>query len=164
MVSFTPFLLFGALAMAAPAQQGAGEPKSLNKRFNGGWCGVHVHTFNGENEKGSHEMNVYVYDGKKQLVWQKESIWGNGQLYVESEGLPDVLNVNTFGPGDDVVSGSFLVQRLHQVGVYMTNNLNTGYLYLRRPVLGQWQVGQQQRPLHGRQAGQPQCYFFYHYY
>lgn len=105
MQTFSSFLLFLGLVIAAPAQEAAEAPK-INKRFNGGWCGVHVHTFDGENAKGSHEMNVWVYDGKQQLIWSKESIWGDGQLMAESEGLPLVLNINTHGPGDDVVSPS----------------------------------------------------------
>jgi hypothetical protein len=105
MQTFSFFLLFLGLVIAAPAQEAAEAPK-INKRFNGGWCGVHVHTFDGENAKGSHEMNVWVYDGKQQLIWSKESIWGDGQLMAESEGLPLVLNINTHGSGDDVVSPS----------------------------------------------------------
>ncbi|KAL6364536.1 hypothetical protein LRP88_01939 [Fusarium phalaenopsidis] len=100
MQAFSSVLLFLGLAIAAPAQEAAEAPK-INKRFNGGWCGVHVHTFDGENAKGSHEMNVWVYDGKQQLIWSKESIWGDGQLMAESEGLPLVLNINTHGSGDD---------------------------------------------------------------
>ncbi|KAM0304867.1 hypothetical protein HYE67_001442 [Fusarium culmorum] len=96
MVSFKSILLFAGLALAAPTPD---SEKSLTKRFNGGWCGVHIHLFNGENPKGSHEMNVFVYDGKQQLVWSKESIWGNGILMAESENLPAVLNINTYGGG-----------------------------------------------------------------
>ncbi|RSL66598.1 hypothetical protein CEP54_003634 [Fusarium duplospermum] len=106
MRSFTSILLFLGLAIAAPTQEAAEAPK-INKRFNGGWCGVHVHTFDGENAKGSHEMNVWVYDGKQQLIWSKESIWGDGQLMAESEGLPLVLNINTQGSGDDVATFAY---------------------------------------------------------
>ncbi|RBR25590.1 uncharacterized protein FIESC28_01553 [Fusarium coffeatum] len=94
MVSFKSVLLFTGLAMAAPTRE---TEKSLTKRFNGGWCGVHIHLFQGENAKGSHEMNVFVYDGKQQMVWSQESIWGDGLLMAKSEGLPAELNINTFG-------------------------------------------------------------------
>ncbi|RGP77233.1 hypothetical protein FLONG3_4748 [Fusarium longipes] len=94
MVSFKSILLFTGFAMAAPTPE---NEKTLTKRFNGGWCGVHVHQFLGENPKGTHEMNVFVYDGKGQQVWSKESIWGDGTLMAESEGLPQVLNINAFG-------------------------------------------------------------------
>jgi hypothetical protein len=104
MVSFKNILLFAGLAMAAPTPD---SEKSLTKRFNGGWCGVHIHLFNGENPQGSHEMNVFVYDGKQQLVWSKESIWGNGILMTESENLPAVLNINTYGGGALVSSLGF---------------------------------------------------------
>ncbi|RSM14906.1 hypothetical protein CEP52_001075 [Fusarium oligoseptatum] len=76
MQPFTSILFLLGLAIAAPTQE-AGEAPKINKRFNGGWCGVHVHTFDGENAKGSHEMNVWVYDDKQQLIWSKESIWGD---------------------------------------------------------------------------------------
>ncbi|CAG7558251.1 unnamed protein product [Fusarium equiseti] len=94
MVSFKSVLLFAGLAMAAPTPE---VEKSLTKRFNGGWCGVHIHLFLGENPKGKHEMNVFVYDGKQQMVWSQESIWGDGLLMAKSEGLPAELNINTFG-------------------------------------------------------------------
>ncbi|KAM6509957.1 hypothetical protein FALCPG4_017591 [Fusarium falciforme] len=106
MQTFSFVLLFLGFAIAAPTQEAAEAPK-INKRFNGGWCGVHVHTFDGENAKGSHEMNVWVYDGKQQLIWSKESIWGDGQLMAESEGLPLVLNINTHGSGDDVATFTY---------------------------------------------------------
>ncbi|RMJ20283.1 hypothetical protein BHE90_004806 [Fusarium euwallaceae] len=106
MQPFTSILFLLGLAIAAPTQE-AGEAPKINKRFNGGWCGVHVHTFDGENAKGSHEMNVWVYDGKQQLIWSKESIWGDGQLMAESEGLPLVLNINTHGSGDDVATFTY---------------------------------------------------------
>ncbi|KAL6917045.1 hypothetical protein ACHAPO_009330 [Fusarium lateritium] len=96
MVSLKSILLFTGLTMAAPTPD---SEKSLAKRFNGGWCGVHIHLFSGENPQGSHEMNVFAYDGKQQLVWSKESIWGDGILMTESENLPAVLNINTFGGG-----------------------------------------------------------------
>ncbi|KAK7429445.1 hypothetical protein QQZ08_004037 [Neonectria magnoliae] len=107
MVSFAFVSLFAALAAAAPAPAPAAEGSGLSKRFNGGWCGVHVHTFNGDNAKGTHEMNLRVYDAKQQLVWSKESIWGDGVLLAESEGLPNVLNINTFGSGDDVATFTY---------------------------------------------------------
>ncbi|KAI8652525.1 hypothetical protein NCS57_01316700 [Fusarium keratoplasticum] len=106
MQTFSSVLLFLGFAIAASTQEAAEAPK-INKRFNGGWCGVHVHTFDGENAKGSHEMNVWVYDGKQQLIWSKESIWGDGQLMAESEGLPLVLNINTHGSGDDVATFTY---------------------------------------------------------
>ncbi|KAJ4256281.1 hypothetical protein NW762_009361, partial [Fusarium torreyae] len=104
MVLFTSVLLFIGLAIAAPTAEGDNK---LTKRFNPGWCGVHIHLFDGENEKGSHEMNVYVYDGTQQLVWSKESIWGNGLLMTEIEGLPKILNVNTRGAGDDIATFTY---------------------------------------------------------
>jgi hypothetical protein len=97
MVSFKSILLFTGLAMAAPTPE---NEKTLTKRFNGGWCGVHIHLFTGENPKGSHEMNVRVYDGKQQQVWSQESIWGDGVLMAQSENLPAVLNINAFRGGD----------------------------------------------------------------
>ncbi|KAF4943178.1 hypothetical protein FSARC_14998 [Fusarium sarcochroum] len=104
MVSFTSILLLVGLAIAASTAEG---DKQLTKRFNGGWCGVHIHLFDGENEKGTHEMNVFVYDGTQQLVWSKESIWGNGLLMAESEGLPAILNINARGAGDDIATFTY---------------------------------------------------------
>ncbi|KAF4455749.1 hypothetical protein F53441_1948 [Fusarium austroafricanum] len=104
MVSFKSILLFTGLGIAAPAPEGE---KQLTKRFNGGWCGVHIHMFDGENEKGTYEMNVYVYDGKQQLIWFKESIWGTGTLMAETEGLPAVLNINAHGSGDDIATFTY---------------------------------------------------------
>lgn len=132
MVSFKSILLFAGLALAAPTPD---SEKSLTKRFNGGWCGVHIHLFNGENPKGSHEMNVFVYDGKQQLVWSKESIWGNGILMAESENLPAVLNINTYGGGALVSPPQ---SHFFHFFCYMNVRLTyfKGHIHLRRPGLG----------------------------
>lgn len=96
---FTTILaLFAAAASAAPAQEGA-ESSKVNKRFIGGRCGVHVHAFSGTNDKGKHEMNVWVYDGQGMQIWEKQSIWSDGTCVAKSEGLPKQLIVNSLGSG-----------------------------------------------------------------
>jgi hypothetical protein len=104
MVSLKSVLTFAGLVAAMPTSPAEEGIATLDKRFNGGWCTLHIHLHMGPNEKGTHEMNVRVFDGNEMVVWQKESIWGDGVLVAHSEGLPEVLNINAFPSGDDVVS------------------------------------------------------------
>ncbi|SPJ71736.1 uncharacterized protein FTOL_01464 [Fusarium torulosum] len=121
MVSFKSVLLLAGLAMAAPTSPAEGV-KTLDKRFNGGWCTLHIHLHMGDNESGQHEMNVRVFDGTEMVVWEKNSIWGDGILVAQSENLPQVLNINAFPSGDDVVKFTYGSDAFGSGGVGTTNN------------------------------------------
>ncbi|KAK8040759.1 hypothetical protein PG994_013766 [Apiospora phragmitis] len=96
---FMAVLGLAATSLAAPAEEVAVE-----KRFKGGWCGVHVHIKEGPD---NHFADVKVFDANQFQVAQKSfqdkrknTIFGS----VSGNGLPQELRINIGGSADGPVS------------------------------------------------------------
>ncbi|KAK8035579.1 hypothetical protein PG993_010574 [Apiospora rasikravindrae] len=89
-------------SLAAPTPAPSQEV-AVEKRFNGGWCGVHVHIQRGWK---SYEANVKVFDANQGLVVERD-IKAKGNTIsggVGGNGLPNELQVNVVNGHDSPAS------------------------------------------------------------
>lgn len=93
-----------------PIEDQASLDGSIQKRFAGGWCGVHVH---GHRKLDSETRSgwIKIYDVNGYLVFQNNEVWQDqGSILIEAQegGMPDKMYATIFPSGNpssgDVVS------------------------------------------------------------
>ncbi|KAH8675173.1 hypothetical protein BGZ61DRAFT_536453 [Ilyonectria robusta] len=75
---------------------------SIQKRFAGGWCGVHVH---GHRKLDSETRSgwIKIYDVNGYLVFQNNEVWQDqGSILIEAQegGMPDKMYATIFPSGN----------------------------------------------------------------
>ncbi|KAH9909336.1 hypothetical protein F4778DRAFT_776487 [Xylariomycetidae sp. FL2044] len=91
--------------LASPVQKT--EPQ-MEKRFNGGWCGVHLHVSSGDNN--FEDVTAKVYDGNSVLLTSPPKVHSeNGVITmdIQEAGMPQSLHIAVTQDGQDDNIASF---------------------------------------------------------
>ncbi|KAK8022402.1 hypothetical protein PG993_013169 [Apiospora rasikravindrae] len=138
----TTFLL-AALSLATTSLA-ASSPAAVEKRFEGGWCGVHVQV---TQDHDNHWATVKVFDSNQVQIAQKDAQENVGDAItaaVGGNGLTEVLVVKVVAGTESPVNSnsSFYLRSLavftsYYVSSMLTKHvLHTGFLRIRRRSLG----------------------------